>query len=337
MRGQVRRRDFIGLVGGAATWPLVARAQQQASKVHRVGLIAQASPVSQMVGSDPIDRTVRAFVHTLRDLGYVEGYNLILERRSLELRHERSGEIGAELARLGVDVIVTSGNDMAIRVARTALGVPIVMALSSGPVEAGLVASLAQPGGNITGFTVNVSPEIEAKRLQMLKEAVPSASRIAFLGDMNDWEEPRGESVRAAAAMLGVSLIHTEATASNYAGAFDSITRVQPHAIFVARNGLWYANAKLLAEFGLKTRLPGTYPFRENVEAGGLMTYVAVLPDLYRRAAGYVDKILNGVKPGELPIEQPSKFELVINMKTANALGLSVPPSLLARADEVIE
>jgi putative ABC transport system substrate-binding protein len=290
-----------------------------------------------MVGPDPVDRAARAFVHTLRDLGYIEGQNLILERRSLELSHERSGEIGAELARIGVDVIVTSGNDMARSVARAVPGLPIVMALSSGPVEAGLVASLARPGGNITGFTVNVGPEIEAKRLQMLKEVVPSASRISFLGDKNDWEEPRGKSVRAAAATLGVSLIHAEHTSIDHAGAFDLITRAQPDALFVARNGLWYANSKLLSEFSLKRRLPGMYPFRENVEAGGLMTYVADLPDLYRRAAGYVDKILKGVKPADLPVEQPTKFELVINLKTAKALGLIIPPTLLAQADELIE
>ena len=145
------------------------------------------------------------------------------------------------------------------------------------------------------------------------------------------------KSVRAAAATLGVSLIHAETTSTNYAGEFDSITRAQPHALFVTRNGLWYANAKILAEFGLKTRLPGTFPFRENVEAGGLMTYVADLPDLYRRAAGYVDKILKGAKPGELPIEQPTKFELVINLKTAKTLGLTIPQSIVLRTDDVIE
>jgi ABC-type uncharacterized transport system substrate-binding protein len=290
-----------------------------------------------MAGPDPIDRAAMAFVHTLRDLGYVEGSNLVLERRSLELRQERSGEIAAELASLAIDVIVTSHNETAREAARVAPGVSIVMALSSGPVEAGLVASLGRPGGNITGLTVNAGPEIEAKRLQMLKEAVPSASRIAFLGDRNDWEEPRGKSVRAAAATLGVSLIYIEHSSTNYADAFVSITRAQPHAFFVARNGLWYANSKLLADFGIEKRLPGMYPFRENVEAGGLMTYVADLPDLYRRAAGYVDKILKGAKAGDLPIEQPTKFELVINLKTAKVLGITVPPSLLARADELIE
>ena len=257
----MRRRDFIAWLGSSAVTlgrcPVTAHAQY-ASKSYRVGLIVQAPPVSQIVGPDPVDRAARTFVHTLRDLGYIEGQNLILERRSLELRHERSGEIGAELARIGVDVIVTSGNDMARSVARAAPRVPIMT--SARPVEAGLVASLARPGGNITGFTVNAGPEIEAKRLQMLKEVVPSASRISFLGDKNDWEEPRGKSVRAAAATLGVSLIHAEHTSTDHAGAFDLITGAKPDALFVARNGLWYANSKLLSEFSL-TNISGHEPF----------------------------------------------------------------------------
>ena len=330
------RRKLIAALGGCVASPFAARAQQ-ASKIYRVGLIAQAVPVSEMAGPDPVNRAARAFIHTLRDLGHVEGKNLILERRSLELRIERSTEIGAELARLGADVIVTSGNEMAARVARAAPSMPIVMALSSGPVEAGLVASIARPGGNITGLTVNVDPEIEAKRLQILMEVAPSASRIAFLGDKNDWEEPRGKSIRATANKFGVSLIHTEHTSGDYADAFALIIRAQPDALFVARSAFWLAYANPLADFALIHRLPGTYPFRENVEAGGLMTYVADLAQLYRRAGAYVDKILKGAKPADLPVEQPTKFELVINLKTAKALGLAAPPALVARADEVIE
>jgi putative ABC transport system substrate-binding protein len=217
----MRRRDFIVWFGSAAaTLPLPARTA--GSEQGLSGRSDCPGPASLEDGPDPIDRAAKAFVHTLRDLGYVEGNNLILERRSLQLRQERSGEITAELARLGIDVIVTSGNEMAREAARVAPGVPIVMALSSGPVEARLVASLARPVGNITGLTVDAGPEIEAKRLQMLKEAVPSAYRIAFLGDSNDWEEPRGKSVRAAAATLGVSLIHAEHSATEYADAFAS-------------------------------------------------------------------------------------------------------------------
>jgi putative ABC transport system substrate-binding protein len=333
----VRRRDFIVWLGtSAAALPRAARGQQT-EKVYRVGLIARAWPVSTMIGPDPSDRNARAFVHTLRDLGYFEGKNLVLERRSIELRYERSGEIAAELARLGVDVIVTSGNDMTSSVARVAPDVPIVMAVSSGPAEAGLVASLARPAVNITGSTVDVGPEIETKRLEMLKEAVPSASRIAFLGDKRDWERPQGQNVRAAALTLGITLIHVEHSPADYGDALALIIRDQPHALFVARNGLGYANSQLLADFGLQQRLPGAYAFRENVEAGGLLSYGADLSDLYRRAAGYVDKILKGAKPADLPMQQPTRFELIINLKTAKVLGLTMPPTLLARADEVIE
>ena len=168
------------------------------------------------------------------------------------------------------------------------------------------MTSLSRPGGDITGFTVNAGPEIETKRLEMLKEAVPSASRVAFLGDKNDWEEPRGKSVRAAALTLGITLIHAEHTPTTYADAFSSIARERPDALFVARNALWYPNPQLIADFARAHRLPGTYPFRENVEAGGLMSFGADLSDLYRRAAGYVDRILKGAKPADLPVEQPT-------------------------------
>jgi putative ABC transport system substrate-binding protein len=276
-------------------------------------------------------------VHALRQLGYIEGQNLILERRSAEGRYERFGEIAAELVRQGIDVIVTSGNDMARETARVAAGIPIVMGLSSDPVEAGLVASLARPGGYITGFTVNTGPEIETKRLEMLKEAVPKASRVAFVGDKNDWEEPRGLSVRAAALSMGITLIHAEHTGTEHAGAFALIARDKPDALYVARNGRWYPDPRLIADFALAHRLPGTYPFRENVEAGGMMSYGADLAHQYRRAADYVDRILRGAAPGDLPIQQPTKFELVINLKTARALELTIPPALLVRADQLIE
>ena len=186
------------------------------AKVSRVALISQAVPISKMAGPNPTAPAARAFVHAMRQLGYIEGQNLILERRSAEGRYDRFGEIAADLVRQGIDVIVTSGNDMARETARVAVGIPIVMGLSSGPVEAGLVASLARPGGYITGLTVNTSPDIETKRLQMLKETVPTALRIVFLGDKSDWEEPRGASVRAAALSKGITLIHAEHTGADH-------------------------------------------------------------------------------------------------------------------------
>src|SRR5262245_24668113 len=211
------------------------------------------------------------------------------------------------------------------------------MAISTDPVAAGIVSSLARPAGNVTGFTRHPGPEFEAKRLQLLKEAIPEATRVAFLGFKSEWESPEGASVRAAAPMRGVTLVHIEHTPTNFADAFARITRDRPHALFVARSGAAYANRQLIATFVVDQRMPSIFPFREYVEAGGLMSYGVNLPDLFRRAAGYVDKILRGAAPGDLPIQQPAKFELAINLKAARALGLTVPPALLARADEVIE
>jgi putative ABC transport system substrate-binding protein len=333
----MRRRAFILLLGGAAAaWPLTARAQPPA-RVHRVGLILTTSPLSEMTGPDPIHPLVRAFVHGLRDLVYVEGQNLILERRSAEGRFERFAEIIAELVQRKVDVIVTVRNEMTLVAKRVTTAVPIVMAVSDDPVEAGIVASLARPGGNITGFTVHPGPEFEAKRLQLLKEALPEATRVALLGLKSNWESPDGKHVRAAAQVLGVTLVHAEHTPTHYAEAFALMTRDRPHALFVARHAANYANRQLILDFAAEHRLPGIYPWRENVEAGGLMSYGLSTPDLFRRAAGHVDKILKGAKPADLPVEQPTRFELVINLKTAKALGFDMPATVLSRADEVIE
>jgi putative tryptophan/tyrosine transport system substrate-binding protein len=317
--------------------PLAAQAQQ-AGKVYRVGLIYATPPVSDMSGPDPISPGTKAFVQALRALGYVEGQNLVLERRSAEGKFERFGEIVAELVGRKVDVIVTGhGNDIALAARRVTNTVPIVMVSSSDPVEAGIVASLARPGGNITGFTSNTGPEFEVKRLQMLKEAVPEATRVAFLGTKVDWEGPEGMGVRAAAPILGVTLVLAEHTPTQYADAFAVITRDKANALFVARALGSVATRMLIAGFAVEFRMPGTYPYREFVAAGGLMSYGVSFTDLFRRAAGHVDKILRGAKPADIPVEQPTKFELVINGGIAKALGITIPPALLAAADEVIE
>jgi putative tryptophan/tyrosine transport system substrate-binding protein len=332
------RRTFIaGLGGVAVVRPLAAQAQQPTGKVHRVGLLFATVPLSELAGPDPIDPLAKAFVHAMRDLGFVEGRNLTLERRSAEGRYERYAQIFTDLVARKVDVIVTIGTDMTLAAKRVTTTVPIVMAGSTDPVEAGIVASLARPGGNVTGQTFNTGPEFEAKRLQLLNEALPEATRIAFLVIKAEWEGLQGTSVRAAARMLGVTLVHVVHTPTHYADAFALIMRERPHALFVARHGANYANRQLIADFAVEQRLPGMYPYREIVEAGGLMSYGLSLPDLWRRAAEYVDKILKGAKPADLAVEQPTRFELVINGKTAKALGLSIPPLLLAQADEVIE
>ena len=334
----IGRRKIMTLLGGAAAaWPLVARAQQ-AGKVHRVALILTSAQISDMVGPDPIGPVTRAFVHTLRALGYVEGQNLVLERRSAEGRYERFGEIVAELVGRNVDVIVTAGsNELAQAAKRATSTVPIIMVNSIDPVEAGIIASLARPGGNITGFTVHAGPAIEAKRLQLLKEAVPLATRVAFLATKSGWEGPEGTAVRTAAPTLGVTMVLAEHTPTHFADAFALIARDRPHALFMGRTLGNIANRKLVADFALQQRLPGMYAWREFVDAGGLMSYGTSNTDLFRRAAARVDKILKGAKPADLPVEQPTKFEFVLNLKTAKALGLTIPPLVLAQADEVIE
>ena len=261
----------------------------------------------------------------------------MLERRSAEGRFERFGEIVTELVDRKVDVIVTAGNEAAQAAKRVTSVVPIVMANSTNPVEAGIVASFARPGGNVTGFTVHPGPEIEARRLQLLKEVVSKATRVAFVGIQErmgrpEWYKRPGGCTcdRCHAGLCG-------------ARPYKLCRRVRaddpedPHAIFVARHPAVYPSRELIAEFAVKHRLPGIYPIREIVDVGGLMSYGVNLPDLFRRAATYVDRVLKGAKPADLSVQQPTRFEMVINGKTAKSLGLTIPPMLLAQADEVIE
>ena len=332
------RRAFLAtLAGSLLAAPLAAEAQQ-AGKVYRVGLISAANPVSEMAGPEPVSPLGRAFVLGLRALGYVEGQNLILERRSAEGRVERFGDIVAELVRLKADVIVTNSDAMARAAKAVTTTVPIVMATSLDPVGGGIVQSLARPGGNITGLTLAVGPETEAKRLELLRAMLPSVSRVAYLGskENKDWERSRGQSVRTAAQALGVTLVLAEFSLHQYTDAFTRISRARTEALFVADSAPAYVDRALIVDFATRTRLPSSFAIREAVELGGLMSYGANVADVFRRAATYVDRILKGAKPADLPVEQPTKFELVINLKTAKALGLTIPPALLARADEVI-
>jgi putative tryptophan/tyrosine transport system substrate-binding protein len=335
----MRRREFITLLGGLATLaPLPAKAQQ-GQKVYRVGQIATTSPVSELTGPEPTNPAVRAFVQGLRALGYVEGQNLIREHRSAEGRFERFGSLVAELVDLKADVIVTAGDPMTKVAIGITTTVPLVMAMSTNPVGEGLVESIARPGGNITGLTTQIGPEIEAKRLELLRAVLPGLSCVAYLGSHQDgdWEKPWGQSVRMAAQAVGLTLVLAEFFPHGYEDAFAQINRAQAEAVFVSPSAAAYANRALIAELASKARLPSIFYYRESVELGGFMSYGANLADVWRRAASYVDKILKGAKPADLPIEQPTKFELVINLKTAKTLGLTIPPSLLVAADEVIE
>ena len=334
----MQRREFITLIGGMAVARPLAAGAQQAIKVYRVGYFFSSAPLAVMVGSDPIDPVTKAFVHGLRALGYIEGENLVLERRSAEGKFERIEEIAAELVGLKLDVIVTgSGDFMAQALQRVTKSVPIIVSGSFDPVGAGLVASLAHPGGNITGFIEYIDPEFETKRLQLLKEAVPKATRVAFLGMKDVWAGPSAQAVRDAEAMLAVTVSHVEHTPNNYADAFALMTRDRPDALFVAYHPSNYVNRQRIADFAIAQRIPGSFPYREGTMAGGLMSYGVSVTDQYRRVAGLVDKILKGAQPADIPVERPTRIELVINLKTAKALGLTIPPTLLAQADEVIE
>jgi putative tryptophan/tyrosine transport system substrate-binding protein len=332
----MRRRDFIaGIAGGAATWPLTVRAQQTRG-VYRVALVFTTSPVAEMVGVDPIHPIARTFVHTLRTLGYLQGQNLVLEHRSAEGKFERFPEIMRELVATRVDVIVTNANPMT-QAAKDVTGtIPIVMAYSVSPAEHGLVQSLSRPGGNVTGLSMNVSSEMPGKQLQVLKEVLPRLSRVAFLHSKE--QEAEGmQSGEAAARELGITLLPAAHSPTDYSNAFAFIAREQPDALIVSASVVNVGNRHLIVEFAAQRRLPAMYATREFVNIGGLISYGVNFHDLFRRAAGYVDRILRGAKPADLPVEQPTKFALVINLKTAKTLGLDVPDKMLALADEVIE
>lgn len=331
----MKRREFIALVGGMAVWPLRARAQQQ-GKVYRVALVATAARIAEMSGPDPIVPSIRAFVHTLRDLGYVDGGNLVLERRSAEGQFNRFPEIFRELVSAKVDVIV-AGSNAAARAAKEATRtIPIVM-LATNPVEEGLVESLARPGGNVTGLTGVTSAEMVTKRVQLLQEIVPRISHVGHLHSEAERLRSGEELLRTMSRDLGIDVIFAAHTQTNYADAFAFIARERLNGLHVAASPSNYINRQLIVEFAANNKLPAIYGEREYVVAGGLVAYGADSADHYRKLAGYVDRILRGAKPADLPVERPTKLQLTINLRTAKALGLTVPQSILLRADEVIE
>jgi putative tryptophan/tyrosine transport system substrate-binding protein len=333
----MRRREFIVLLGSAAAMPHAARAEQ-AAKIYRVGWFFSSVGLTKMAGPDPIDPVSRALVHCLRDRGYVEGQNLVLERRTAEGKFERIDEIAKELVGRNLEVIITGGGDfLAQALQRVSKSVAIVSPYGDDPVRAGLAESLAHPGGSVTGFLAYTGAEFEAKRLELLKGAVPNAIRIAYLAMKDVWQGPAAQAVRDAAATLGITLIYVEHTPNYYADAFARMAQDRPDALFVAYHPSNYANRRLIADFGMENRIPGIFPYREAVMDGGFMSYSVNTSDLFCRAAGLIDKILKGAKPADIPIERPTKLELVINLKTAKILGLQIPDKLLALCDDVIE
>jgi putative ABC transport system substrate-binding protein len=324
------RRAFIGALAGGLAAPLAAGAQQPA-KVARIGFLGTGSPAVTAI-------QLEAFRQGLRDLGYAEGRNIVIEYRWAEGRVERFPDLAAELVGLKVDVIVATGTPVAHAAKNATRTIPIVFATAADPVGSELVAGIARPGGNVTGLSL-LAPEIVARQLQLLKEAVPKASRVAVLSNpANSYTALLVKETEAAARSLGVrvQLLGVRA-ADAFDSAFSAITKERPGALFVLFDPLFFAHQTRIAEFANKNRLPAMYPHREYAETGGLMAYGPDLRDNFRRAATYVDKILKGAKPADLPVEQPTKFELVINLKTAKALGLTIPQSLLLRADEVIQ
>jgi putative ABC transport system substrate-binding protein len=321
----MRRREFILALGGAAAWPLMAQAQQPPERMRRIGIIDDAPMWN-------------AFRQGLRDHGYLEGQNIALDYKYADGVPERLAEAAAELVRRPVDVIATYGTPPTLAVKEATATIPIVMIGVGDPVRAGFVTSIARPGGNVTGNTI-LGPEVGAKRLQFFKEACPTISRMAFLvNPANASNVAYLQELQIAAPALGVKLIPAQVRSINdFDSAFAAMMRERPDAFMMTADPLLMLHIRRIIDFLTDNRLPSIFQNRDNVVAGGLMSYGAGLSDLFRRGAGYVHKILQGTKPADLPVEQPTKFELVINLKTARALGLEIPPMLLARADEVIE
>src|SRR5262245_50925103 len=325
----IRRREFITLLGGAAAaWPLAARAQQP-GKLPIIGFLGGATPAAQL-------QWTGAFVQRLRELGWVEGRNVAIEYRWAEGRSERYTEIATEFVRLKVDVIVSAGLGTVAAKQATSV-IPIVFALSNDPVGGGLAASLAGPDGNVTGLSTQQT-DIVGKRIELMREVVPAVRRWAIMANVGfpDAVQEMGE-VQAKAKTLGLELAILEIRRSeDIAPAFDGL-KSRADALYVCPDPLLFSNRLRINTLALGARLPTMCGAREYVEAAGLMSYGPSYPDLFRRAGDYIDKILRGAKPGDIPVEQPTKFELVINLTAAKALGLEVPPLLVARADEVIE
>jgi putative ABC transport system substrate-binding protein len=326
------KREITGLALCAVLFALCFPANaQQPKKVPKIGYLLASNPAAAA-------HNIEAFRQGMRELGYVEGKTFVLELRYGEARAERIAELARELVGLKLDLIVASTDVAIAAVKRETQTIPIVMAISSDPVGTGFVASLARPGGNVTGNST-ISPELSGKRLELLMEAVPGLSRVAFLwnpdvrGAVLDYKETEGAAGSLRLQLQSVEVIRAE----DFDRVFSAVTKGRAQALIVpGPNPLAFANRDRIASFAQRNRLPSMYGQREFVDAGGLMSYGPSIPDMHRRAATYVDKILKGTKPADLPVERPRKFELVINLKAAKQIGVTIPPNVLARADTVI-
>src|SRR5262245_59327651 len=327
--GCMRRRDFIKVIAGSvAAWPLVARAQQ--AKLPTIGFLGQTTPAAE-------SQRVSAFVQRLRDHGWSEGRSVAIEVRWAEGRTERYAEIAAEFARLKVDVILTAGTPSVIAARQAAAVIPIVFATATDPVGNALVATLARPGGNVTGLSI-LGTDLAGKRLELLREIVPGLHKLAIMANVdNPAVGLEMREVQAEAGTLGLEVVTVEVRRAEDIAPAIAALKGRAETLYVVGDALVITHRVRMVTLPLSAKLPTIYNSREYVDAGGLMSYGPNFPDLFRRAADYVDKILRGAKPTALPVEQPTKFDLVINLTTAKALGLEVPPTLLATADEVIE
>jgi putative ABC transport system substrate-binding protein len=324
----MKRRAFITLLGGAAAWPLAARAQP---KLPRVGFMGNSTATLEA-------NLVGAFRDGLRELGYEEGRNIIIEYRWADGKYERFPALVAELIAAKVDVIVTAGTPAALAVKKATTTVPLVMVAVGDPVGTGLVPSLARPGGNLTGLS-SIAPDLEGKRLELLREVVPTLSHVAvFFNLLNPFHVVSMRNAHTAAEAMGIKLQqHDIRKSEDLDDAFATIRKERPDGLLILADRVFLHNRQRMMDFTEEQRLPNINAYTELVEAGGLMSYGPSYEDMHKRAAIYVDKIIKGVKPADLPIEQPSKFTFVINLKVAKALGLTVSSSLLTLADKVIE
>ena len=326
---QLGRREFITMLGGAVgAWPLVAHAQQ---KLHRVGFMGNSTTALET-------NLVDAFREGLRELGYEEGRNIVIEYRWADGKYERFPALIAELIAAKVDVIVTAGTPAALAVKKATTTVPLVMVAVGDPVGTGLVPSLARPGGNLTGLS-SIAPDLEGKRLDLLREIVPKLSNVAmFFNSLNPFHVASMQQAGTAAQAMGIKLQqHDIRKSEDLDRAFAAVRKKRPDALLILADRVFLHNRQRMIDFTEEQHLPNINAYTELVEAGGLMSYGPSYEDMHKRAAIYVDKILKGAKPADLPIEQPSKFTFVINLNAAKALGVTMPPSLITLADKVIE
>ena len=325
----MRRREFITLLGGVAvTWPLAANAQ---SKTPLIGFMGNSTAALEA-------NLVDAFREGLREHGYEEGRNIVIEYRWADGKYERFPALVAELIAANVEVIVTAGTPAALAMKKATTTVPLVMVAVGDPVGTGLVPSLARPGANLTGLS-SVAPDLEGKRLQLLREVVPALSHVAmFINSLNPFHVSSMRQARAAAQTMGIKLqLHDIRKSEDLDDAFAAIRKERPDAVLILADRVFLHNRERMIDFTKEQRLPNVNAYKELVEVGGLMSYGPSYEDMHKRAAIYVDKILKGAKPADLPIEQPSKFTFIVNLKAAKALGVTVPSQLLGLADELID